>query len=213
MPPPTTFNNISHYNHLDFTSFTYFNAPAASHAHLISPGDSNCAFSEPNALFAWRQQNPRHWPRFILNTTHAAEKALSPYFDLSGFAVKCMNNTPQYSRITVQAWGIDFSDPSAPVARQRYLLIWTNIRAGTQVQYPINCAELFPGWGVGVNMVEMWATTAEDEDWPFCVDDIRVVFHEDGNDEDEARLSATPMGWQKVEMHDLGFELRAERLW
>jgi hypothetical protein len=50
-----------------------------------------------------------------------------------------MNNTPLYNRITVQAWGVDFSDLSAPVARQRYLLIWTNTRSGTQFQYPIDC--------------------------------------------------------------------------
>ena len=122
-----------------------------------------------------------------------------------------MNDTPLYSRITVQAWGVDFSNPSAPVARQRYLLVWTSTRAGTQIQYPIDCAELFPGWGVGVNMVEMWATTAEGEDWPFCVDDVRVVFYEENYD--KARFPVVPASWEKVEMHEMGLELRAEKLW
>jgi hypothetical protein len=122
-----------------------------------------------------------------------------------------MNNTPLYNRITVQAWGVDFSDLSAPVARQRHLLIWTNTRAGTQFQYPIDCAELFPGWGIGVNMVEMWAARAEGEDWPFCVDDVRVVFHEENSE--EARFSLVGGSWEKVEMHEMGFELQAERFW
>ena len=91
------------------------------------------------------------------------------------------------------------------------MLVWTSTRAGTQIQYPIDCAELFPGWGVGVNMVEIWATTAEGDDWPFCVDDLRVVFHE--GDHDEAKFSGVPWSWEKVEMHGMGFELQAERLW
>jgi hypothetical protein len=63
-----------------------------------------------------------------------------------------MNETPAYSQVFVQARGIDFTNVTGPVIRQSYVMIWTNTRAGVQMQYPIDCADLFPSWGRGVNM-------------------------------------------------------------
>ena len=79
------------------------------------------------------------------------------------------------------------------------------LRAGEQLQNFLDIARVFPGWGEDVNMVEMWASTAEGEDWPFCVDDVRVRF----KTQDETEKEDGPRRWDWME--EAGLVSTAER--
>jgi hypothetical protein len=58
--------------------------------------------------------------------------------------------------------------------------------------------------------VEMWAVTESGEDWPFCVDDIRIRFHNATESEIYETLE-TPRSWENIEMREQGLFLHAQR--
>jgi len=54
------------------------------------------------------------------------------------------------------------------------------LRPGHQQMFCINVGSSF---GV-LSVLDVYAETAEGEDWPFCIDDLRVGFLDDNDDDD-----------------------------
>jgi hypothetical protein len=83
-----------------------------------------------------------------------------------------MNYTPQHTAVVINAYGIL---PNRTVLTH-YSLTSTYMTKGWQTNFSLNITKHFPAWGRRVNMVEIYAQTAEGKDWEFCVDDLLVEF-------------------------------------
>lgn len=211
MPSENGFCPISSYENIDFYSWTAFDSAQAAQNGLILPSDADCAISSPNALFSWRSQTPSLWPRFVLNETTAADRGIDKYFDLLGLAIKPMNYTARLTRVYIHAYGIDFNvTTSMPhnIASE-YWLVTLNLRDGPWRQAYKDIVRIFPKWGKGVNMVEMYGVSPEGEDVPLCIDDLRVEFHEEGYYNEklggqsvDTCESISALNWDHVELED-----------
>jgi hypothetical protein len=110
-----------------------------------------------------------------------------------------MNDTPQYTAVVVNAYGVL---PNRTVLTH-YSLTSTYQTAGWQKSAALDVATHFPNWGRRVNLVEIYAQTADGRDWPFCLDDLRLRFApaggKKGNKGKGKRVEER--GQEVVEMH------------
>ena len=123
-----------------------------------------------------------------------------------------MNFTPRYTTLGIDAYGIDFSTPDGvPEIKTHYGMFSMQLWEGPRRQGLVEPAEHWPGWGKGVNMVEMWAETEKGEDWPFCVDDLHVRFKAEGQGESESAGGEADARREWEEVKEGGVVMRAWR--
>jgi hypothetical protein len=120
-----------------------------------------------------------------------------------GFYRKPMNYIPRYTAVFINAYGI-----VNHTVLNHYSLVSTYLTAGYQPSFPLNITQVFPTWGRGVNMVEMYAQTPDGEDWDFCVDNLMLEFVPEGQGDKEGDGTHTHV--EHLRMHA---EVEVEGTW
>ncbi|KAL4876283.1 hypothetical protein BJY04DRAFT_223221 [Aspergillus karnatakaensis] len=175
---------LSLYSYLDFTSFVAVDTHAAAPLGSISIHDTDCASSQPNALFnvhALLGDNqlhlqPRPRPRWISNPTRLHAAGLSTYFNLKGLSFKPLGRVPRGLVLEIIAWEVADS-----VAVNVYNTWVPYLQGGYQSMEWYDLTIFGTGWGERVNMVEVVVWTedgAEAREWGFCLDDLEIEFLE-----------------------------------
>lgn len=167
---------ISTYSYMNFTSFTVANTLAAASLGSISVHDTDCASSQPNALFNPRTQDDhKARPRWVADTTKLHSVGLSGFFNLNGLSFKPLGEVPRGLTLEIIAWEIRDSEA------QNVYNTWVAYTEGGQQDMQYYDLTMFGGsWGKTVNMVEIVIRAPGEEqkevDWAFCLDDLDVEF-------------------------------------
>ena len=151
------------------------NSTAANEHGFLARGDIDCAVSKPNALH--NIPTTYRVPSVIRsNATALATFNLTGYFDIISLSFKPLGPAPQFTHITVDAWKIDGKQPTYVDG------MFSSWQEQTGFLRPVTVYpnEYWPGWGQNVNWIEIEARTGDDERWEFCVDNIVLRFHKEG---------------------------------
>ncbi|KAI9830161.1 MAG: hypothetical protein M1819_005838 [Sarea resinae] len=166
----------SPYHALNFSSAYWIVAPTDPALDgYISDHDLNAAVSPPNALIGSRfhpddpsEDTPAS---FFLGASTAAREGLEPYFDLDSFYVKPLDAPAPGVWLFVR--GYPYDDDREP-------LTWSvEFVVGYHEPFLVKIEEYSRAEWRALGKVEMWAQFGVQRlDWEFCVDDLRVRFHE-----------------------------------
>ncbi|KAL2845102.1 hypothetical protein BJX68DRAFT_269288 [Aspergillus pseudodeflectus] len=174
--------SISSYSYLNFRGFSVVHALTAANLGLIEQNATDCAFSSPNALFGPQTKQPWIRPQFESNATRLRTAGLLPFFNLKGISYKPLGDVPPNLLMNINAWEIVDSE-----ARNVYTY-WSPYKHGGHQKMERIEFDIFGdnGWGENVNMVEIFATAPDaDEYWDFCVDDLWIELLEDKGEREE----------------------------
>jgi hypothetical protein len=174
---------ISTYSYMNFTSFTVVNTLTAASLGSISVYDTDCASSQPNALFSARTRDGhKARSRWVADTTKLHSAGLSGFFNLNGPFFKPLGEVPRGLILGIIAWEIRDSE-----AHNVYNT-WVAFTEGGQQDMQYYDLTMFGGsWGKTVNMFEVVIRAPGEEqkevDWNFCLDDLDVEFLDRRSDE------------------------------
>lgn len=164
----------------DFQNFQVMNTTAANHSGILAPEDMNCAASKPNAL---RNIPGPYSPNSFFGSDAKALNAMnvSEYFDVMSFTAKPIGPVDAYTLITVNAWELDGKDGKNLFS----VYIWYGDEEKFAEPLQLDMQEIFPGWGVKVNWLEFAAETEYGDPWDFCLDNVVLRFHKEGDEDEE----------------------------
>ena len=156
------------------------NVTAANRSGILASEDMNCAASKPNAL---RSVSGPYSPNsFFTSDAEALHKMnVSEYFDVMSFTAKPTGPVDAYTLISVNAWELDGKE-----GKNLYsLYIWYGDEEKFANPLRLDIQDIFPGWGVKVNWLEFSVETEYEEPWEFCLDNVVLRFHGEGDDDEE----------------------------
>ena len=165
----------SPYSYLSFSQYDVIAPRDPAWKDKISPNDLNCAVSTPNALIGSRYSSGRlnslHGARFeIANATAMAAKGLSPSFTLVSLNVKPLDAPDAGTTVYITGYSKERSKP----------LTWNvEFPLGYHLPLLVKLAEFSGTVWDSLYAVEITADFGEDAlDWEFCIDDLKIQFHE-----------------------------------
>lgn len=162
----------SSYHHLNFSGFSVFEPRNPALRHIISPHDTNCAISHPNALVGSRFISPNSSefaiPSINVDTKSAEEAKLQPHFGLLSLWIKPLDAPSPGTSVYIKGstaegkedygWHVDFP-------HGYYEPLHVKIKEFTGVVWK------------ELEKVEIWADFGYDRlDWEFCIDDVEICF-------------------------------------
>ena len=157
--------------------FEAVNITAAHELGFLHRNDTDCAVSKPNALHSY--PNTYTTPSVIrANATALAAQNLSEYFDVVAWSWKPLGPAPEFTTIGMDLWRIE---GEASTYVDGLFAGWFD--SGFLPVNTITPNEWWPGWGRGVNWIEMQSQTDEGERWDFCIDNIVLRFYKTGKDD------------------------------
>ncbi|KAK4507749.1 hypothetical protein PRZ48_001484 [Zasmidium cellare] len=168
---------LDHHFPLDFLRMNAMNTSLAIEHDLISKNDTDCAVKGTNAIVTVpdKYNSPS---RVTFNSEVPGKHNVSQFFNLKSITFKPIGPVEPFTVAEIHAWRI---------ANGTALKLYTAFAAwgGKGYVYPIvgQFPKFWPGWGEGVNVVEISAYTQQRKPWELCIGRIEFELQEN-SDED-----------------------------
>lgn len=180
--------HLDHLSPLKFLRMDALNTSLAVEEDVISKNDTNCAIKGTNAILTVPDKY-RDPARITFDPNVPGERNVSEFFDFKSITFKPLGPAPQFVVAEINAWAI----ASNGTALKVYSMFAAWGQKGFVAPIVGNFPRFWPGWGEGINVLEISAYTQERKPWELCIGRFEFDLREIDEDiEEQSHLETQP---------------------